>query len=264
MSTTYTVSVDANDPDADLHRMVLAGLPNSYRMVEGDAEVVLISTPDPDDLDRACSASTRAIVIDRAGQLTPDALAAVGEIAGRLGCIVMPAPRYAPRLDEVGDLLGDSSVDILESTITTGGSFRASLVEQLALLRVLLGEAASLRVLHASATHYAVEATMAEHPQATVLLNGVASSTGTEEATLHALARDKRLVMRIDAGPIGRPAEISCHDSNGERRPWPVHQHAHRITLMRLHRLLSSGDGNMTYSVDHLRHDVHIAPTLRP
>ncbi|HEX3090288.1 MAG TPA: hypothetical protein VHQ23_16675 [Ilumatobacteraceae bacterium] len=259
MSTTYTVSIHANGSDADLHHTVLAGLPNSYRLVEKDAEVVLISAPEPGHLQRACSASTRAVVIDRAGELTPDALAAVAEIAGRSGCIVMPAPRYAPRLADVGDLLGESSVDILESTIRTTGSFQASFVEQLALLRVVLGEAASLRVLHASATHYAIEAKMAEHPQTTVLLNGVATSAGAEEATLHALARDKRLVVRVDAGPIARPAEISCFDSSGERTPWPVHQHAHRITLVRLHHLLSTGESNVTDSLDHLRHDVQLA-----
>jgi hypothetical protein len=40
-----------------------------------------------------------------------------------------------------------------------------------------------------------------------------------------------------------------------------VHQHGHRITLAKLHDLLSNGEGNVTYSIDHLRHDVQLAHT---
>ena len=257
--TTYTVSIDTNGSDAALHRMVLAGLPNSYRRVDADAEVVLVSAPDPVELEQICSSNTSAIVIDRPGLLSSADLAGIVDVAGRLGCIVVPAPRYAPRLAVEGDLVAAASVEILESTITAGGSLRASLVEQLALVRTVLGAAASIRVLHASASHYAFEATMAEHPKSRVLLNAVASTTRTDEATLHALGAERRLVVRIDAGPVARPADVCCYDGEGARRPFPVHQHAHRLTLAQLHGRLTTGEGTPSYSLEDLRHDVQLA-----
>jgi len=257
--TTYTVSINANGSDAALHRMVLAGLPNSYRLVEGDAEVVLVSAADLADIDRRCSSDTRAVVVDQPGLLSPGELAAVADIATRHDCIVVPAPRYAPRLAISGDLLGDSVVEILESTVTSSRSLRSSLVEQLALLRPVLGAVESVRLLRVAASHYSFEAAMLDHPRSHVLLNGVASSIGSDEATLHSVSADRRVVVRIDAGPVARPAEISCYDAGGTRTPWPVHQHSHRITLVQLHGVLSTGVGDVTYSIEDLRHDVQLA-----
>jgi hypothetical protein len=256
--TTYTVSIDNDGSDAALHRMVLAGLPNSYRLVEQDAEVVLVSAPDPAAVARRCSSNTRAVVIDQPGLLSPGGLAAIGHTLDRHECIVVPALRYAPRLAAAGDLLGDCRVDILQSTVTSGRSLRSSLVEQLALLRTALGAVASIRALSIHESHYVFAATMLDHPQASVLLNGMKSSIGTDEATLHCLSAQQRVVVRIDAGPVARPAEICCYDASGTRTPWPVHQHAHRLTLAQLHRVLTTGEGNVLYSFEHLRHDVQL------
>ena len=256
--TTYTVSIDSEGPDAALHRMVLAGLPNSYRLVERDADVVLISAPDPAKLHGRFSSNTRAVVVDQPGLLSPGGLAAIGHTTDGHECIVVPALRYAPRLAAAGDLLGDCRVDILESTVTSTRSLRSSLVEQLALLRTTLGEVASIQALTVAESHYVFAATMLDHPQANVLLNGVKSLTATDEATLHSLSADRRVVVRIDARPVGRPAEISLYDASGTRTPWPVHQHAHRLTLTQLHGVLTTGQGNMPYSFELLRQDLQL------
>lgn len=262
--TSYTVSIDGNSPDAALHRTVLASLPNSYRLVEGVAEVVLASASDPASVERACSSGSRAVVVDHPGLLLPDDLSAMADAADRNGCIVAPAPRYAPRLAAEGDLMGAVEIEILESTIVSGGSLRSALVEQLAMVRAVLGAAASIRVLHTSTSHYACEATMMDRSQSRVLLNGVTSPCAGEEANLHALAAERRLVVRIDAGPVARPAEICCYDDHGARTPWPVHQHSHRITLSQLHRLLTTGQSTVTYSLEDLRHDTRLATVVVP
>ena len=236
---------------------MLASLPNSYRLVEGIAEVVA-SASDPAHVERACSSGHRAVVVDQPGLLLPGDLSAIADIADRNGCILVPAALCTPPAAE-GDLLGAVDVEILESTISSGGSLRSSLVEQLALVRTVLGAAASIRVLHTSTSHYACEATMIDRSQARVLLNGVTSPTGGEEATLHALSAERRLVVRIDAGPVARPAAICCYDDGGARSPRPLHQHSHRITLAQLHRLLTTGQGTVTYSLEDLRHDVQLA-----
>ena len=103
---------------------------------------------------------------------------------------------------------------------------------------------------------------MVDHPRSHVVLNGLASANGVEEASLHAICADRRLAVRIDAGPFARPADIMLFDARGARSPWPLHQHAHRVTLARLHRLLTTGEGSVTYSLEDLRHDLRLADAL--
>jgi hypothetical protein len=260
--TSYTLAIDATGLDAALHRTVLASLANTYRLVDGDAEVVLVSATDPGKVERLCSDATRAIVVDQPGRLASDELAAIADAADRHSCIVVPALRYAPRVEAAADLLGDARVDLLESTINSHDSLRSSLVEQLALLRSLLGPVASINVLHSSMSHYVVDATMANGANSQVLLNGVTSPNALDEASVHAVSAERRLVVRIDAGPLARPAEIHCYGRDGARSPWPVYQHAHRITLMRLHRLLTTRESDLTYSLHDLHHDVQLATAL--
>jgi hypothetical protein len=260
--TTYTASIDTTGPDSILHRTVLAGLPNSYRLVGGAAEVVVVSGSEPARAERAAASGARAVVLDEPGQLTLEELVAVESVARQNDCIVVPAPRYGPRLAAASALLEGADVDLLESSITSRDSFRSSFVEQLAMLRQVLGSVASVRVLHSSMSHYSLEAAMVDHPQSHVVLNGLVSADGVEEASLHAIGADQRLVVRIDAGPFARPADIMVFDVHGAHSPWPLHQHAHRITLARLHRLLTTDEGSLTYSLQDLRHDLRLADAV--
>ena len=139
------------------------------------------------------------------------------------------------------DVLDTAQVDLLESAIISPETFRSSLVEQLAVLHAVLGSVASVRILHASASHYVVEATMADHPKSYVLLNGLSVPNAVDEVTLQAVGPERQLKIRIDAGPLARPAQVHCYHLDGGTSPWPLHQHAHRLTLARLHRLLTAG-----------------------
>jgi hypothetical protein len=262
--TAFTVSIDTTGPDSILHRTVLAGLPNSYRLVGGAAEVAVVSSSDSARAERAAASGARAVVLDQPGRLTFEELAAVESVAGQNDCVVVPAPRYGPRLTAASGLLGRADVDLLDSTIRSRDTFRSSLVEQLAMVRQVLGSVASLRALHTSMSHYSLEAAMVDHPRSHVILNGLASVNGVEEVSLHAIGTDRRLVVRIDAGPFARPADIMLFDAHGARSQWPLHPHAHRITLALLHRLLTTGEGSVTYSLDDLRHDLRLADALLP
>jgi hypothetical protein len=260
--TTLTASIDATGSGLVRYRVVLASLPNSYRLVERDADVVLTSGTDAAAANRAVAGGARAVVVDQPGRLSIDELAALEKLADQQDCIVVPAPVYAPRLAASPDLLDGAQIDLVESTITSSDEPRASLVEQLALVRQVVSSVATVRALHVSASHYAVEATMADRPRSHVILNGVASAGGAEEVSLRAIGVDRHLSIRIDAGPLARPAEIDLFDGGGRRSPWPVHQHAHRITLASLHALVTTGQGFVGYPVQHLRQDVALADAL--
>ena len=123
--TARTISIDATGAVITLYRTVLASLPNSYRIVDTDAEVVVVSASDPARIQQVCSGETRAVVIDRPGRLSSHELAAIAAAAGRHDCIVVPAVLYGPRADAAADLLDTARVDLLESTII---SRHASLV----------------------------------------------------------------------------------------------------------------------------------------
>jgi hypothetical protein len=240
----------------------LASLPNSYRIVDADAEVVLVSATDPARIEQVCSGGTRAVVIDRPGRLSGSELAAIAAAADRHDCIVVPAVLYGARAVAAADLLGTAYVDLLESTVISPEGLRSSLVEQLAVLRTVLGSVAAVRVLHASVSHYVLEATMADRPKSHVLLNGLSLPTVVDEVTLQAIGPERHVKMRIDADPLARPAEIHCYHRDGGTSPWPLHQHAHRLTLARLHRLLTTREGDLNYSLNDLRHDLQLAEAL--
>jgi|GEM_PF-2100522 len=260
--TACTISIDATDARSTVYRTVLASLPNSYRIVDAGAEVVLLSAADPTQIEQLLSDETRAVVIDRPGRLSTKELATIAAAADRHDSIVVPAVLYGPRADASADLLGSADVDLLECTIVSSEMLRSSLVEQLALLRAVLGSIASVRTLHASLSHYVLEAMMADYPKSHVLLNGVCLPDAVDEVTLHAVGPERRLKIRIDADPLARPAEIHCFQRDGETSPWPLHQHAHRLTLTRLYRLLTSRDGDLSYALNDLRHDLHLAEAL--
>ena len=103
---------------------------------------------------------------------------------------------------------------------------------------------------------------MADHPKSHVLLNGLSMPNAVDEARLQAIGPERHLEVRIDAGPLARPAEIHCYYKDGGNSPWPLHQHAHRLTLARLHRLLTTGEGDLSYSLNDLRHDLQLAAAL--
>ncbi len=260
--TIVTASIDASGPVSVLYRTLVASLPNSYRMVDGGADVALVAGTDLATVERAVTGGARAVVLDQPGGLSLDELIVVRDLAEQNDCIVVPAPRYAPRFTAAPDLVDAANIDLVESTITAPHASRSELVEQLALLRQVLSSIATVRVLHSSASHYVAEATMVDHPRSHVILNGLASPDDVEEVSLRAIGVDQHLSVRIDAGPLARPAEVSVFDGRGGHSPWPLHQHGHRITLALLHRLLTTGKGYVTYPLEHLLEDAALADAL--
>jgi hypothetical protein len=260
--TIIRASIDASGPVSILYRTLLASLPNSYRVVDAGADVALVEGADFATVERAVTGGARAVVVDQPGGLSLEEAMVVGALADHDDCLVVPAPRYAPRFVAAADLVDAENIDLVESTITAPHASRLELVEQLALVRQVLGQIATVRVLHASASHYVAEATMVDRPRSHVILNGMASADDVEEVTVRAIGVDQHLSVRTDAGPLARPAEISVLDGRGGHSPWPLHQHGHRITLGLLHRQLTTGEAHMTYLLEHLLEDAALAVAL--
>jgi hypothetical protein len=256
--TRLTARVDADGADAALLRTVLASIPNHYQLTDGPPDVVVMSSDDESQIADACRDAVKAVVLDRPGRLPPHTLKAIAETAGQHGCLLAPAARFAPTLPAAPELFDCSSVDLLECTISSHGGLSSSLVEQLALVRALLGEVKSIHLLQRTTTHYVVDATIADHPRTHALLNGLTSPLSAEEATIRAVGPQAHLALRLNGG-CARPAEITRYDGVGARSPWPSHQHAHRATLTRLHTVLTTGVGELPYPFEALSHDARLA-----
>src|SRR4249919_2332506 len=148
----FTVSI-AHGRAAALHRKALARLPAHFRIVEyGSADVVLIAGDSPIKIERA-----RLVVVD-------DLAAIRASLA--LPTQVVPAFRYMPRL-ALGHLpfsLKSSDFKLIDmmTTVSTDDrqGLRFSLIEQLAILRVLTDGTVSLLNVHRTTGGYLADATV--------------------------------------------------------------------------------------------------------
>ncbi len=234
--TRLTARIDAVGADAALLRTVLASIPNRYQPADGPPDVVVMCCDDESRIADACGEAVRAVVLDRPGRLSAQTLTAIAEIAAQHGCVLAPAARFAPALAAAPELLDCAGVDLFECSISTHGGFSSSLVEQLALVRALLGDVASIQQLHRTTTHYVIDATIADHPGTHVLLNGLTSPLGAEEATIHAVGPQVHLALLINGGPSARPPRspattVSEHGRPGRPTNTPIEPRSQPYTL---------------------------------
>ncbi|HEY0519006.1 MAG TPA: hypothetical protein VGC84_05890, partial [Ilumatobacteraceae bacterium] len=258
--TTYTVSIDEPGVDAVVHRMVLASLPNSYRLVDGAADVAVVSAHDPEAVARAIALAPKAVVVDRPGRLSEVEVVAMQDLARRHDCLLVPSPRYAPRTGAVHELIDADEIGLTESTITSSEPHRSSFAEQLAVVRNVLGAVSSARMLDRSPSHFIVQVSIAER-RSHILLNGFVTVNAIEQVSLRAVGVERRLSIEIDGGPLARPARIRVHDAAGDHGPWPRYEHALRLTLAKVHDALtnSRGAAGLRYTWTDLQHDVGLA-----
>ena len=233
--TRLTARIDADGADAALLRTVFASIPNHYQLTDGPPDVVVMCSDDESQIADACREAVKAVVLDRPGRLSAKTLKAIAEIAGQHGCLLAPAARFAPALPAAPELLDCAGVDLFECTISSHGGFSSSLVEQLALVRALLGDVKSIQLLHRTTTHYVIDATIADHPGTHVLLNGLTSPLGAEEATIHAVGPQAHLALRLNGGsarPARSPATtVSEHGRHGRHTNTPTEPRSHDCTL---------------------------------
>ena len=224
MTAPFTV-VLGDGPQAERHRIVLATLPNRFRVVEeGEADAALVTSG---------MGLGRVAVLDGAALLQPPpAVSAV------------PALSFLPRLQADPNFVSLGHIDFpLIDALTMirradARDVRMALTEQVAAVFSLTGAAVEINHFRRNATGYLAEAKLAGRVT-TVTLAGVRSPLGRSSFTLDAVGAATRLQVSLDDDAQARSASISLYDQQGLRAAQPIHQNGLRLVWVKVAELLS-------------------------
>ena len=262
-----TVALDATDSAvAALHRAVLASLPQRFlvtgKRVGECTDIVVVSGQDPSWTKRvglALDAGAKGILLAAPTAADP---AQVRTLATG-GLVVAVDMRFAPDpgwAAAVSDIAVDArSASLIDCVVTvedaTESALFAGLVEQIALVRSLLGSFDHLGCIHRTARQHAL---VGRSGGAAVSLTAVASTTPGSTLRMDVVSAARRWQAHFDHTVLARPAGITMHDGNGAISRPLIYASGHRTTWMQLHAAIAE-QARIPYSLEDLATDLEIA-----
>lgn len=237
--TAATVEVLTAGPDAHLHRRALSTLQRSFTMVDGHADVVLVSGRDLDGArtDHLSQRRPRAIVVASPGALSDRSLEALcGLEDGATPVVALTS--FVPASAADAPIAAVAVVRSL-ATYPTGGAADA-LLTQLAAVRHA-GPAVDLeRVVHDHQRGYAVLTSQEGAPIAGALV-GAAVLHRRSAYEVEVAGPEERRTIRASIDGTATPALHVSADANGSRSEFPVHQTPERLAWSRLLTQIEQG-----------------------
>lgn len=245
------------DPRIDTGaRTVAASLPLSYRWADGSepvvtavdgtgpwgqlsaaaltagAPAVIVTHPAPEEVD-----ALRSVAPDRV-DLDPVQLDRVGwgrvVLSRRWGANPV-VPVAATELAAALPYAGRIECQVL---VPVGTTPMAALVDQLGLLRALLGPARDARVLCRSRHGYAAVATVSGHPAD---LTMVSTDAVPPAATVRLLTSDGSVELAVPDDGTARPGELVVTGPSGSTQFPTIYESGQRAAWRRAHDLLTTG-----------------------
>jgi hypothetical protein len=143
--------------------------------------------------------------------------------------------------------------------VAVGSSLSSGLLDQLSLVRALVGPAVELRILHQSEHGYFGEAQSGE---LAVDLRVVCTDALPEHARVRLLTGDGSVEVEIPGGETARPARLTVTGPQGAVLAPTLYESGHRATWRRLHQLITVGGQNT--DLDDLDADIVTASVLDP
>ena len=147
---------------------------------------------------------------------------------------------------------------VIDSVVTvedaTEGSLFAGLVEQMALVRSLLGSFDHLGCIHRTARQHAL---VGHSGGAAVSLTAVASETPGSTLRMDAVSAARRWQAHFDHTALARPTEITLYDGNGALSRPLLYASGRRSTWMQLHAAITE-HASILYSLEDLATDLEI------
>jgi hypothetical protein len=258
------VRLDGGDSaTAAAQRVVLASVPGRFVVTgTGPADVTVVSGRDPrwpDTVARAVDAGARGVLVAAPGLAAPDEVRDLARaVAGR--AVVAVDTAYATDrtwTSAAADVATDAATAaIVDSVVTVpdGDVAVDAFLDQLAVVRPLLGRVGDLRLVHRTDRAYVVTA-----PRIT--LAGVTSAAGRAGLALDVVSVARRWQIRWDGTDLAGPTGVTVHDATGTRTRPLVYESGRRVTWHRLHRAIT-GDGTVAYPLDVLADDLRVARDL--
>jgi hypothetical protein len=263
--TVLRVALDAGDTAAQ--RAVLASVPGRFLVTgRGEADVAVVSgrSPEwPDDVARLVDGGTRGVVVVRPGPVEPDRVRALSAAVARRAVVAVDTPYATDRTWTAAATVvaADAAVaSIVDSVVTVPhGRLVDSLLDQLAVVRPLLGPVDALRQVHRGPGEYVIAA---EVPAPRVTLTGV-TSAGRATLAIDVVAAHRRWQIRFDDTALAFPTVITMHDGTGTHTRPLTYESGRRVTWQRLYEALT-GTGSVGYPLDRLADDLELARRVLP
>ena len=262
-----TVALDVTDSAVvALHRAVLASLPQRFlvtgKRVGECADIVVVSAQEPFWLDRvrrAVDAGTKGILLATPTAADPAQVRtlATGGLVVAVDMRFAPDPSWAGAVSEI--IVDARNASLIDSVVTvedaTESSLFAGLVEQVALVRSLLGSFDHLGCIHRTARQHAL---VGHSGGAAVSLTAVASQTLGSTLRMDVVSVARRWQARFNNTALARPTEIVLYDGNGALSRPLVYTSGRRSTWMQLHAAITQ-QASIPYSLEDLATDLEIA-----
>jgi hypothetical protein len=181
---------------------------------------------------------------------------AIGHLVVAVDIRFAPDPSWAA---VVSDIAVDArSASLVDSVVTvedaTESSLFAGLVEQMALVRSLLGSFDHLGCIHRTARQHAL---VGHSGRAAVSLTAIASQTPGSTLRMDVVSAARRWQAHFDDTALARPTEITIYDGNGALSRPLLYASGRRSTWMQLHAAITE-QASIPYSLEDLATDLEI------
>jgi hypothetical protein len=269
---TLSVVCDEDAPAGPvaLVRTVLASVPAHFCLTAGPlADVVVVSGARrgwPARLRRLLdNGATIAVVVSCAAADYED-VRNVAEQARRAGAMVgvdigfVHARFWTNALPRVRNDLASSILldSVISSSQLTESPLVTTFLEQVAVVRSLVGALHAVRLNYSSADRYMVAARAGG---LLINLSGLASRRGGRSLCMDLVGSSSRWRIGFDDDALARPGEISRFTANGAESQAPVFENSHRAMWLSLHAAVVDGS-RLPYALDDLAQDVAVAEQL--
>ena len=242
---------------------VLSSLPLSYAAtddpVPGGVVVVDGSGDWPAATLTALRAGAAGVIVVHPG------VAELAELRAALNgntAVVIDSPwASSPVVDAAAQALRSAVADgsRLECRIVVavGADLDRVLLDQLSLVRALIGPITDLEILHRSERGFVGEARTA---LAAVSVGVICSNAGPEHAAVRLLTHDGSVEVDIPSSESARPGHLRITDPSGMQLAPTLYESGHRATWRRLHRAITTGD--RPTDLDGLEADIRTASSV--
>ena len=243
----------------------MASLPRRFlitgKRVGECADIVVVSGREPSWVDRvrlAADEGAKGILLAAPTAADPAQVRAlpIGSFFVAVDIRFVPDPSWAAAVSEIA--VDARSASLIDSVVTvedaTESSLFAGLVEQMALVRSLLGSFDHLGCIHRTARQHGL---VGHSGGAAVSLTAVASQTPGSTLRMDVVSAARRWLAHFDDMALARPTEIILYDGNGALARPLLYASGRRSTWMQLHAAITE-QASIPYSLEDLATDLEI------